>query len=84
MFKMIECSADCELWSVIHFLNVGNVKLADIHCQICEVYGENAMSDGMLRKWARKFNEGRDNVHDKPWSGRLSVVSGACTGGHVR
>ena len=37
------------------------------------------MSDGMVRKWVRKFNEGRDNVHDEPRSGRPPVVSG----GHV-
>ena len=60
------------------FLNAINAKAADIHRQICEVYGENAMSDGMVRKWVIKFNEGRDNVHDEPRSGRPSVV----TGGH--
>jgi hypothetical protein len=37
------------------------------------------MSDGRVRKWIRKFNECRDNVHEEPWSGRPSVVSG----GHV-
>jgi hypothetical protein len=60
MFKMIQHPADCEIRSVIRFVNARNVKPADIHCQICEVYGENAMSDGMVRKWVRKFNEGRD------------------------
>jgi transposase len=55
------------------------VKPADIHRQICEVYSENAMSDGMVRKWVRKFNEGRDNMHDELRSGRPSVVSG----GHI-
>jgi hypothetical protein len=79
MFKMIERPANCEIQSFICFLNARNVKPADIHRQICEVYGENAMSDGMERKWVRKFKEGRDNVHDKPQSGRPSVV----TGGHV-
>jgi transposase len=85
MFKMIERPAT-EIRSVIRFLNVRNVKLADIHRQICEVYGENAMSDGMVRKWVRKFNEGCDNVHDEPQSGRPSVVSEEVadfTGGHV-
>jgi transposase len=76
---MIERPADCEIRSVIRFLNARNVKPADIHRQICEVYGENAMSDGMVRKWVRKFKEGRDNVHDEPRSGRPSVI----TGGHV-
>jgi hypothetical protein len=79
MFKMIERPADCEIWSIIRFLNARNVKPADIHRQICEVYGENAMSDGMVTKWVRKFNEVCDNVHDEPRSGRPSVVSG----GHV-
>ena len=57
-------------------MNARNVKPADSHCQICEVYGENAMSDGMVRKWVRKFNEGRDNVHDDPQSDRPSMVRG--------
>ena len=79
MFKMIERPADCEIRSVIRFLNARNVKPADIHRQICEVYGENAMSVGKLRQWVRKFNEGPDNVHDEPRSGRSPVV----TGGYV-
>ena len=79
MFKMIERPVDCEIRSLIRFWNARSVKLADIHRQICEVYGENAMSDGMVRKCVRKFNEGCDNVHDEPRSGRPSVV----TVGHV-
>jgi hypothetical protein len=54
-------------------------ETADIHHLICEVYGENAMSDGMVRKWVRKFNKSGDNVHDERRSRRPSVV----TGGHV-
>jgi transposase-like protein len=79
MFKMIERPADCEIRSVIRFLIARNVKPADIHCQMCEVCGENSMSRVILRKWIRKLNEGRDNVHEEPRSGRPSVV----TGGHV-
>jgi hypothetical protein len=75
MFKTIERPADCEIRSVIRFLNARNVKPADIHRQICEVYSENAMSDGMVRKWVRQFNEGRENVHDEVQSGRPSVVN---------
>ena len=51
------------------------MKSAHIHCQICEVYSENAMSDGMVRKWVRKFNKGHDNFHDKLQSSWPSVVS---------
>jgi hypothetical protein len=65
MFQMIERPTDREIRSVIRFLNARNVKPADVHRQICEIYGENATSDGMVRKWVRQFNEGRENVHDE-------------------
>jgi len=39
--------ADCEIRSVIRFLNASNVLPSEIHHQICQVYGDNAMSDGM-------------------------------------
>jgi transposase len=63
------------MWSVIRFLNARNMKLADIHRQLCEVYREYAMSDAMVKRWVRHFNEGRKNVHDDPRSGRPSVVN---------
>jgi len=50
MFKTTEGVADCEMWSVIRFLNARNVLPSEIHHQICQVYGDNAMSDGMVRK----------------------------------
>jgi hypothetical protein len=40
----------------------------------CEVYGEHAMSDSMVRRWVRHFNERHENVHD-PRSSRPSVVN---------
>ena len=75
MFKTIEGAADCEIRSVIRFLNARNVLLTEIHHQICQVYGDNATSDGMVRKWFRMFNEGRENVHDEARSGRPSLVN---------
>jgi len=48
---------------------------SEIHHQICQVYGDNAMSDGMVRKWVRMFNEGRENVHDEARSGRPSLMN---------
>jgi len=65
IFKTIEGAADCEIRSVIRFLNARNVLPSEIHHQICQVYGDNAMNDGMVKKWARMFNEGRQNVHDE-------------------
>jgi len=39
------------------------------------VYGDNAMSDGMVRKCVRVFHEGRENVHDEERSGCPSLVN---------
>ncbi|KAJ4428318.1 hypothetical protein ANN_24337 [Periplaneta americana] len=70
MFKAavdLKCSSTppTVMRSVIRFFNVRNIKPADIHRQLCEVYGDDAISDGMVRKWVRKFNEGRISVHDE-------------------
>ena len=48
---------------------------SEIHHQICQGYGDNAMSDGMVRKWVRMFNEARANVHDEARGGRPSLVN---------
>jgi len=75
MFETIEGAADCEIRCVIRFLNARNVLPSEIHHQIRNVYGDNEMSDGMVRKWVRMFNEGRENVHDEARSERLSLVN---------
>jgi hypothetical protein len=59
---------------VIKFLNAKIVRPPEIYRQVCEVYGENGMSDGMERIWCRMFSEGRTNVHDDDRSGRPSLV----------
>jgi hypothetical protein len=82
MFRIIERPANCKIHSVTRFLNASNVKPADIRRQISEVYGENVMSDEMVRKWVRNFNESRNNVYVEPRSGRPSVVSGVFIRGH--
>ena len=75
LFKTIEGAADCEIRSVIGFLNARNVLPSEIHHQICQVYGDNAMSDDMVRKWVRVFKEWRENVHDEARSGRPSLLN---------
>ena len=75
MFKTIEGATDCEIRSVIRFLNARNVLSSEIHHQICQVYGDNGVSDGMVRKCVRMSNEGRENVHDEARSGRPSLVN---------
>ena len=75
MFKTIEGADDCGIRSVIRFSNTRNVLPSEIHHQICQVYGHNAMSDGMVRKWVRMLNEERENVHDEARSGRPSLMN---------
>jgi len=75
MFKTIEGAVDCEIRSVIRFLNARNALPIEIHHQICQVYGDNAMSDGMVRKWVPISNEGRENLHDVARSGRPYLVN---------
>jgi len=75
MFKTIEGVTDSEIQSAIRFLNTANVLPSEIHHQICQVYGDNEMSDGMVRKWVRMFNEVRENVHDEARNGRPSLVN---------
>jgi transposase len=60
---------------VIEFINVKNVCPAEIYRQVCEVYGENAVSDGMVIRWCRMFSEGRTNIHGDDRSGRPSLVT---------
>jgi len=64
MFKTIEGATNCEIWSVIRFLNARNSLPNEIRHQICHVYGDNAMSEGMIRKWVRMY-KGRENVHNE-------------------
>ena len=49
---------------------------SEIHQQICHVYGDNVMSDGVVRKWVQMFDDGREKVHDEARSGRPSLVNG--------
>ena len=73
--KKTENPTACDMRSVIRFLNVKKVKLAEIHHQLCDLYGEHAMSSSVARRWVQLFNEGRKYLHYDLWSGRLSVVS---------
>jgi len=70
MNRQIENPATCELRSVIRFLNVSYTNPVDIHRHICEVYGDSATSDSMVRRWVGLFNQGHTNVHDDERTGR--------------
>ena len=65
MCAAINNPAKCEVRAVIRFLLAGNNNAAEIHRQLCEVYGPNIMSDSKVRQWYRLFKEGSKNVHDE-------------------
>lgn len=46
------------MWNVVCdlFLNAKNIKLAEIHCQIYDIYGENAMSDLVVMQRCVQFS----------------------------
>ncbi|GBM88429.1 hypothetical protein AVEN_8864-1 [Araneus ventricosus] len=75
MSQSTENPTDCEIRSVIRFLNAKCVKAAEIHWQISEVYEENIMSEGMVRKWVTDFKDGRTHVRDGERRWRLSVIT---------
>jgi len=71
----IDSPVDCEVRAVIRFLWAKRIKPAEIHRELCSVYGENIMSDSAVRKCCRLIGEGRTNVHDEERSGRPSVIN---------
>ena len=69
MPPLIENPANCEICSVIRYLSDKGVKAVENHRNVCEVYGQNIMSDGIVPKcvfaseessW-RSAPSGRDN-----------------------
>ncbi|KAJ4446934.1 hypothetical protein ANN_13636 [Periplaneta americana] len=77
-FKMndvIDDPADCEVRSVIRFLNVRHLKPAEIYRQLKEAYGDTVMNERNVRKWCEMFNNGRTNVHDETRPGRPSLIT---------
>ncbi|GBN14154.1 hypothetical protein AVEN_53768-1 [Araneus ventricosus] len=59
----------------MHFLNAKDVKTTEIHLQINEVHEENIMSEGIVRKWVRAFQDGHTNAHHEERSGLLSDIT---------
>ncbi|PNF17893.1 hypothetical protein B7P43_G02234 [Cryptotermes secundus] len=75
MEALIPTPADCEVWSVIKFLNAQSIAPIEIHRQLCRVYRPNFMSKQMACRWCRQFSAGRQSVHDEKRSGRPSIIT---------
>ena len=64
-----------EVRAVIRFLRAEGQSAAEIHRQLCRVYGANVMSDSCVREWCTKFRDGRTDVHGEGGQERHSIVT---------
>jgi hypothetical protein len=74
MNTIIASPASCEVHAVIHFLHTEGQSAAEIHHQLCHVYGDNVMNDSCVREWCIKFMDGCTDVHDKVGQGQHTIV----------
>lgn len=65
MATFINCPSKCELRSIIRFLQTERNNAAEINHRMSWIYGENFMSDGVVREWCRKFKYDQTDVHLK-------------------
>ena len=75
MDTIIAAPTSCEVQAVICFLHAEGQSVAEIHCRLCCVYGDNVMSDSCVREWCRKLRNGSTDAHDEGGQGRHSIVT---------
>jgi hypothetical protein len=49
-YPAIDNPASCEIRAVFRFLQIKNTSAAQIHRELCAVYGQNIMSEGTVRQ----------------------------------
>ena len=74
MLKKFKMRAACDSRYVIQFLNAKGMEAAEVYYQICDVYGEEPMSDLMVWRGVWLF-EVHENVHNNEQSGWPSLVN---------
>jgi hypothetical protein len=73
MCPTIDNPASCEIRVLIHFLHYKNRSAAEIHRELCAIYGQNVTSEGTVKQRRRIFKDGRKNVHDEERSGLPAI-----------
>jgi hypothetical protein len=58
MCPVIDAPASYKIFAVMCFFHAKNMTAAEIHCELCTVYGQNLMSGGTVRQWCRMFKDG--------------------------
>jgi hypothetical protein len=74
MAAPIQSPTDCEVRSVIRFLNTNANGQRKFTNNIDEVYG-NVMNRQNVTKWCCEFSEGKTDVHDEQRSCKLCSTS---------
>lgn len=59
---------------ILLFFYRKGLKAAEAEREICAVYGNNALSESVCRKWFARFKSGNFDLEDAPRSGRPSEV----------
>jgi hypothetical protein len=57
MCPAIDNPASCKICAAIHFLHAKNMSAAEIHHELCALYGQNVTSEGTVRQWLRMFKD---------------------------
>jgi hypothetical protein len=58
MCPAIDNPASCEIRAVIRFLHAKSISAAELHRELCSVYGHNVTSEVTVRQWCRMFKDG--------------------------
>jgi transposase len=56
--------------AAIHFFTLKGLKAKDVCAQLESVCGQGALALPTVRKWRRRFQQGRTDLFDDPKSGR--------------
>jgi hypothetical protein len=76
MCPAINNPTSCHIRAVIRFLCAKNMSDAEIHRELCAVYGQNIKNEGTVRQWCRMIKDRRKMFMMKSEVvGRPSVVS---------
>ena len=59
-----------EIRAVIRFFTLKGLKSKAILAELEEVYGDSVCSITMVKKWRKRFKEGRSDIDDDSRSGR--------------
>ncbi|GBL95404.1 hypothetical protein AVEN_154806-1 [Araneus ventricosus] len=71
---IIDSPTICKLLSLIRSLQAQGNRAAEIHRRMSHVCGVNFLSDGVVLKWCREFQNSRTYVHDEDGQERKSVA----------